>query len=83
MNDGQQRKPGAAWDAQRIRALRLHLRYTQRELAEALGARQQTISEWETGLYRPRGTAARLLSIIAERAEFAYEASGEEPSNHG
>ena len=36
--------------------------------------RQQTVSDWETGTYRPRGAAARLLTIVAERAGFGYEA---------
>ena len=38
---------------------------TQRELAQELGTRQQTISEWELGMYIPRGTSVRLLSMIA------------------
>ncbi len=62
------------WDSQGIRALRRHLGLTQRELADRLGTRQQTISEWETGLYRPRGASSTLLSIIAERAKFDYQA---------
>ncbi len=45
---------------------------SQEELAEELGTRQQTISEWETGRYRPRGASARLLTIVAERAELEY-----------
>ena len=61
------------WDSNRVRALRYHLGLTQSELAETLGTRQQTISEWETGMYRPRGTSSTLLSIIAERAEFKYK----------
>ena len=61
------------WDRQRIQALRCHLGLTQRELADSLGTRQQTISEWETGMYKPRGTSATLLSIIAERANFKYQ----------
>ena len=61
------------WDSEQIRALRLHLGLTQRELAERLGTRQQTISEWELGLYKPRGASSTLLSIVAERAEFGYE----------
>ncbi|MDD5082670.1 MAG: helix-turn-helix transcriptional regulator [Dehalococcoidales bacterium] len=63
------------WDSDRIQDLRRHLGLTQRELAERLGTRQQTISEWETGMYRPRGASATLLSIIAERAKFKYQAS--------
>jgi DNA-binding transcriptional regulator YiaG len=50
---------------------------TQQELAAEMGARQQTISEWETGQYRPRGSSARLLSLIAERAEFPYQVDAE------
>ena len=63
------------WDDRSIQALRRHLGLTQRELAERLGTRQQTISEWETALYQPRGASATLLSIIAEQAKFKYEAA--------
>jgi len=62
------------WHSDSIQALRRHLGLTQRELADRLGTRQQTISEWETGMYQPRGTSATLLSIIAERAKFKYDA---------
>ena len=61
------------WDSERVRALRSHLGLTQRELAERLGTRQQTISEWEVGLYKPRGASSTLLSIVAERAKFEYQ----------
>jgi len=71
----QQRKVSRAqWDSERIQPLRCHLGLTQRELAERLGTRQQTISEWEPGMYKPRGASATLLSIIAERAKFKYQA---------
>jgi len=63
------------WHSQRIQALRHHLGLTQRELASRLGTRQQTISEWETGMYQPRGASATLLSIVADRAKFKYEAA--------
>ncbi len=62
------------WDSEQIHALRLHLGLTQRGLADRLGTRQQTISEWEIGLYKPRGASSTLLSIIAERAKFEYQA---------
>jgi len=65
------------WDARRVRALRQHLGLSQAQLAQELGVRQQTVSEWETGRYRPRGAAARLLSLVAERAGFRY-GEGEE-----
>ena len=62
------------WDSEQIQSLRKHLGLTQQEMAEKLGTRQQTISEWETGMYQPRGASAKLLSIIAEKADFKYEA---------
>lgn len=62
------------WDANSIRALRSHLRLTQARLAGELGTRQQTISEWESGAYTPRGTSAKMLSIVAERNGFKYKA---------
>lgn len=65
------RKP--LWDAAKVRALRRHLGLTQAGMAQELGTRQQTISEWETGLYRPRGLSERLLTLIAERAQFQYD----------
>jgi len=63
------------WNSQSVQALRRHLGLTQRELSERLGTRQQTVSEWETGMYQPRGASATLLSIIAEQARFSYDAS--------
>ena len=63
------------WDSERVQDLRRHLGLTQRELADALGTRQQTISEWETGMYKPCGTSTTLLSMVAERAKFEYEAA--------
>jgi DNA-binding transcriptional regulator YiaG len=65
---------GAVWDAGKVRALRRHLGLTQEELAREMGTRQQTISEWETGMYRPRGLSETLLNLVAERAGFTYEA---------
>ena len=63
------------WDGEQIHALRRHLGLTQHELADRLGTRQQTISEWETGMYKPRGASSTLLSIVAERAKFEYKAT--------
>ncbi len=62
-----------SWDSEKVRALRQHLGFTQSKLAEEMGTRQQTISEWETGMYKPKGTSVTLLSLIAERAGFKYE----------
>ena len=63
------------WDGASIQALRRHLGLTQSELSARLGTRQQTISEWETGMYRPRGASVTLLSMVAEQARFKYDAS--------
>ena len=63
----------AQWDRQRVRALRQHLGLTQSQLAERLGTRQQTISEWEVGIYAPRRSTSKYLNLIAERAGFAYK----------
>ncbi len=62
------------WSKEKIKGLRQHLNLTQVKLAEELGTRQQTISEWEKGMYRPRGASATLLSIVAERSGFTYKA---------
>lgn len=65
------------WTKEEIKSLRQHLKLTQVKLADELGTRQQTISEWEKGLYRPRGASATLLSIVAERSGFNYKAQEE------
>jgi DNA-binding transcriptional regulator YiaG len=67
------------WDSGSIQALRRHLGLTQDELSEQLGTRQQTVSEWETGMYKPRGASAKLLSMIAEKARFKYDAESKAP----
>ena len=74
-------EPSAAWDAEDVRALRERLGMTQRQLADELGVRQQTVSEWETGLYRPRGASARMLRHVAERvASYDVSVGGEAPA---
>lgn len=72
--NSRQKSKRPRWDGDHVRALRSHLGLTQRELAETLGTRQQTISEWEKGMYRPRGASSTLLTIVAERAQFEYKA---------
>jgi DNA-binding transcriptional regulator YiaG len=71
----QQKKRKRQWNKEQVRALRQHLNFTQARLADELGTRQQTISEWENGMYRPRGASATLLCIVAERSGFAYQAT--------
>jgi putative transcriptional regulator len=71
------RRRGPVWNAQQVRALRQHLGLTQEQMAAEMGTRQQTISEWETGQYQPRGTSHRLLTLVAERGGFPYWAEGQ------
>jgi hypothetical protein len=35
------------------------------------------VSDWETGVYQPRGASARLLTLVAEGAAFPYEAGAD------
>ena len=73
------RKPRVRWDSETLRALRRHLGLTQQVFAQQLGTRQQTISEWETGLYRPRGSSATLLTMVADQAGFQYSTGSTPP----
>jgi DNA-binding XRE family transcriptional regulator len=68
------------WDRDLVRALRDHMGVSQAELAEALGVRQQTVSEWENGVYIPTRATSKLLTFVAERAGFDFDdsATGEE-----
>jgi DNA-binding transcriptional regulator YiaG len=63
-----------SWNPDMIRALREHMSLTQRELADQLEVRQQTISEWETGLHIPHRSTQKTLSMVAEHAGFSYSA---------
>ena len=71
-------KPGSrAWNAESVRDLRRRLGVTQDQLARRLGVRQQTVSEWETGLYSPRGASVTLLRMVSEEAGPGYSATPE------
>jgi putative transcriptional regulator len=70
-----------AWEPDMIRSLREHMGMTQRELADHLEVRQQTISEWETGLHKPHRSTQKTLSMVAERAGFEYNSSTESTDN--
>ncbi len=51
------------WNSETIRAARKARGLTQAQFAEALGCRQQTISEWELGMYTPKNAYQRLLDL--------------------
>jgi hypothetical protein len=67
----------AGWRAETIRALRDHLGLNQAGMAEVLGVRQQTISEWETGVYVPSRSRSKHLDLVAERSGFGYRSARE------
>ena len=58
------------WNKETIRALRKYLKLSQNAFSNQLGVRQQTISEWETGVYEPRGASNTLLNMIAMSTGF-------------
>ncbi len=61
------------WQAENIHALRTHLGLSQTSLSRELGIRQQTISEWETGMYAPRGASVTILTLLAVSSNFPFE----------
>lgn len=67
------------WDASLIRALRSHLDVNQAGLAEMLGVRQQTVSEWETCVYSPTRSRSKHLTLVAERAGFSLASGPHRP----
>jgi DNA-binding transcriptional regulator YiaG len=60
------------WDANQVKALRAYLGMTQQMFANELGVRQQTVSEWEKGIYRPRGATVTLFNLIAKQHGFKH-----------
>ena len=67
-----QRKDGEiAWNADAIKALRIHQGLNQEQFASELGIRRETVSEWENSKYEPDRSKCKLLSMIAKQASFA------------
>jgi len=60
------------WDTKLIKGLRQHMGLTQAQFSQVLGVRQQTVSEWEQGLYNPTRATAKHLTLVAEQANFNY-----------
>lgn len=65
------------WNSETIRGLRKFLRLSQSAFSKQLGIRQQTVSEWETGVYEPRGASSTLLNLIASGAGFGLAGRAE------
>ena len=66
------RQKSAAWDAERVKALREFLGLTQTQFAEELGILQQTVSQWECGYHYPKGASVKVLTMVSEKAKFKY-----------
>ena len=64
------------WNSDLIKALRLHMSLTQGQLAQELGVRQQTVSEWENGVYAPTRATSKYLNLVAEQAGFKHGEGG-------
>ena len=61
------------WNSETVLALRDHIGNSQTKLANELGVRQQTISEWEQGQYKPRGASITLLNLLGRTAGFPFQ----------
>ncbi|BAY63253.1 hypothetical protein NIES22_33390 [Calothrix brevissima NIES-22] len=61
------------WNSKSIKALRLQIGLTQAEFAQELGVRQQTVSEWENGIYEPTRSKSKHLDLVAKTIGFKYE----------
>jgi len=61
------------WNAEMVQSLRRHMAMSQQDFADELGVRQQTISEWERGIYTPSRSRSKHLSLIAEREGMPFK----------
>ncbi len=72
------RRRRSGWSGEEVKALREFAGWSQQELADRLGMRQQTVSEWETGKYEPRRATGVLLEFIAEKVGFSYQTGAQD-----
>ncbi len=61
------------WNGELVKALRSHMKLTQVGFAQELRIRQQTVSEWEKGVYEPSRASSNYLTLVAEKAKFKLE----------
>ena len=57
-------EPIPAYDSERIRALREHLKLSQTVLASVLNTSPSTIRKWEMGEKHPSGPSLKLLDLL-------------------
>lgn len=66
------------WRADEIKSLREFAGWSQQDLAERLGVRQQTVSDWELGIHASRRSMGKLLQMIAESVGYPYQTKGDD-----
>ncbi len=68
------REGDVIWNGDLIKMLRTHLGMNQEQFAREVGLSQETISLLENNVYEPKRSVSKLLSVVAERASFQYDA---------
>lgn len=57
------------WNAESIKNLRSKYNLKQAQIAEELGCRSQTVSEWEMGKYAPKNAYIKLLDMFEKKMD--------------
>lgn len=63
-------RPGDGWSPHALRAERQEYGFTQEQVAEELGCRQETVSKWELGATVPDPPTLRTLAAFFGRADW-------------
>ena len=66
------------WNKETILALRERYKISQHVLANILGTRQQTISEWELGMYEPFNAYSKVLDLSEKALALMWAKSGQD-----
>lgn len=66
----------ATWNKDSIKQLRKNLKLSQSEFAHQLGCRQQTVSEWEQGIYEPANAYTKLLENFVAATKTSWFSPG-------
>jgi DNA-binding XRE family transcriptional regulator len=60
------RNPDSGVNCQRMKRIRNHLSFTQKQLAEVIGVTRESVSRWESGKYQPDRTAIFALKYYLQ-----------------
>ena len=58
--------PVKDYSSQDVKALRIELKISQRDLANCLGVSKKTVEKWESGDNTPSGPARRMLELFSQ-----------------